>query len=213
MSLESRINELVSAIGADIKALVTNKLDSSAVSAWAEAATKPTYTATEVGLGNVDNTSDATKNAATATLTNKTLTAPVLTNPAITGPVLVTSPAGLGYGTGAGGTVDQYVFNGSSSQAKNLVVTLNKPVGKITTGNAALSAGAVEQFSVSNSLVAVGDIVTWCFGSSTFTNYAYNVHINIYVAGGFTVTIKNVDSISRSEVIPICFAVIKGVTA
>jgi len=31
-------------------------------------------TATEVGLGNVDNTSDATKNAATATLDNKTLT-------------------------------------------------------------------------------------------------------------------------------------------
>jgi hypothetical protein len=33
----------------------------------------------DVGLGNVDNTSDATKNAATATLTNKTLTAPVVT--------------------------------------------------------------------------------------------------------------------------------------
>lgn len=31
---------------------------------------------TDVGLGNVDNTSDATKNAATATLTNKTLTNP-----------------------------------------------------------------------------------------------------------------------------------------
>lgn len=30
----------------------------------------------DVGLGNVDNTSDATKNAATATLTNKTLTSP-----------------------------------------------------------------------------------------------------------------------------------------
>lgn len=35
----------------------------------------------QVGLGNVDNTSDATKNAATATLTNKTLTAPVINNP------------------------------------------------------------------------------------------------------------------------------------
>lgn len=32
----------------------------------------------DVGLGNVDNTSDATKNAATATLTNKTLTSPVI---------------------------------------------------------------------------------------------------------------------------------------
>lgn len=32
----------------------------------------------DVGLGNVDNTSDATKNTASATLTNKTLTAPVI---------------------------------------------------------------------------------------------------------------------------------------
>lgn len=32
----------------------------------------------DVGLGNVDNTSDATKNAASVTLTNKTLTAPVI---------------------------------------------------------------------------------------------------------------------------------------
>jgi len=35
----------------------------------------------DVGLGNVDNTSDATKNAAAVTLTNKTLTSPVLTTP------------------------------------------------------------------------------------------------------------------------------------
>jgi hypothetical protein len=35
----------------------------------------------DVGLGNVDNTSDATKNAAVATLTNKTLTTPVINSP------------------------------------------------------------------------------------------------------------------------------------
>lgn len=35
----------------------------------------------DVGLANVDNTSDATKNAAIATLTNKTLTTPVITAP------------------------------------------------------------------------------------------------------------------------------------
>jgi hypothetical protein len=38
-------------------------------------------TKSDVGLGNVDNTSDATKNAATVTLTNKTLTAPVINSP------------------------------------------------------------------------------------------------------------------------------------
>lgn len=38
-------------------------------------------TKSDVGLSNVDNTSDATKNSAVATLTNKTLTSPVINNP------------------------------------------------------------------------------------------------------------------------------------
>ena len=48
-------------------------------SLWEAAATAKTT----IGLGNVDNTSDATKNAATVTLTNKTLTSPILTTPAL----------------------------------------------------------------------------------------------------------------------------------
>jgi hypothetical protein len=39
------------------------------ISAWAKAATKPTYTKSEVGLSNVDNTSDANKPISTATQT------------------------------------------------------------------------------------------------------------------------------------------------
>lgn len=46
----------------------------------------------DVGLGNVDNTSDATKNAAAVTLTNKTLTSPVINTP--TG--IVKGDVGLG---------------------------------------------------------------------------------------------------------------------
>jgi len=49
-------------------------------------------TATMVGLGNVDNTSNATERAATATLTNKTLTSPVINTP--TG--IVKGDVGLG---------------------------------------------------------------------------------------------------------------------
>jgi len=49
--------------------------------ALAQFKTNLTLTKSDVGLGNVDNTSDATKNAATATLTNKTLTTPVINNP------------------------------------------------------------------------------------------------------------------------------------
>lgn len=46
----------------------------------------------DVGLGNVDNTSDATKNAASVTLTNKTMTSPVINTP--TG--IVKGDVGLG---------------------------------------------------------------------------------------------------------------------
>jgi hypothetical protein len=39
----------------------------------------------DVGLGNVDNTSDATKNAASVTLTNKTLTIPIISKGVFSG--------------------------------------------------------------------------------------------------------------------------------
>jgi hypothetical protein len=56
----------------------------------------------DVGLGNVDNTSDATKNAATATLTNKTIngTNNTITNVSLTTGVTGTLPVANG-GTGA----------------------------------------------------------------------------------------------------------------
>lgn len=50
-----------------------------------------TLASSDVGLGNVDNTSDATKNAAAVTLTNKTLTTPVLNG----------TPTGTGVATAA----------------------------------------------------------------------------------------------------------------
>ena len=40
---------------------LTDARNAADVSAWAKATTKPSYTASEVGLGNVDNTSDSTK--------------------------------------------------------------------------------------------------------------------------------------------------------
>lgn len=59
----------------------------------APAISSPTgITKSDVGLSNVDNTSDATKNAASVTLTNKTLTSPVINTP--TG--IVKGDVGLG---------------------------------------------------------------------------------------------------------------------
>lgn len=59
----------------------------------------PTLTKTDVGLSNVDNTSDATKNSAAATLTNKTLTSPIVRGAAVvalTDAVTISTDASLG---------------------------------------------------------------------------------------------------------------------
>jgi hypothetical protein len=58
----------------------------------ADTANPHSVTKAQVGLSNVDNTSDATKDAAVATLTNKTLTSPVINTP--TG--IVKGDVGLG---------------------------------------------------------------------------------------------------------------------
>ncbi len=49
--------------------VIPTTLPASDVSAWAKAATKPTYTSTEVGLGSVNNTTDLLKPISTATQT------------------------------------------------------------------------------------------------------------------------------------------------
>lgn len=70
-------------------------------------------TKSDIGLGNVDNTSDNTKNSAVATLTNKTLSSPAIVNPAFSGTVtglsmssltgtLAISAGGTGQTTAAG---------------------------------------------------------------------------------------------------------------
>lgn len=62
--------QTVDLTGYATEAWVTTQLGSylktTDIAAWAKAATKPTYTKSEVGLGNVDNTSDANKPISTA---------------------------------------------------------------------------------------------------------------------------------------------------
>lgn len=67
-------------------------LPASDVKAWAKAATKPTYTKAEVGLGNVDNTADANKSVKYATSAGSASTASKL-------------------GTNAGSTVQPVYFS------------------------------------------------------------------------------------------------------
>lgn len=118
------------------------------------------------------------------------------------GELTVVLPALLGYGAGAGGAVTQLT-------SKATAVTLNKPVGVITTSNAALAAGAEVQFVVNNTLVGVNDIIV--VNGSIAPNYTYRN--SIASAGLFNIFIKNQTAGSLSDVLTINFIVFKGASA
>jgi hypothetical protein len=119
------------------------------------------------------------------------------------GNVLVTSAAGLGYGTGAGGTVTQ-------ATNKATAVTLNRPTGRITTSNAALAANTTVSFLLNNSLIASDDVLVLDFDvGSLASNY------QIWSGGGAAsrvICIRNITGSSLSDALFIRFAIIKGST-
>jgi len=118
------------------------------------------------------------------------------------GNLLVTSPAGLGYGTGSGGTVTQ-------ATSKSTAVTLNKPTGQITMNNAALAAGVSVSFTLNNSLLSLYDIVFACaFGSDN-----YRVEVSSVTTGNTAIRVTNITGGSLSEALIINFAIIKGATS
>lgn len=132
-----------------------------------------------------------------------------LTNPpgiASTGGVTSSSAtAGMGYTTGAGGTVTQ-------ATSKSTGVTLNKVSGQITMNGAALGAGAEATFTVTNSAVAAAD-VPYVVHASAGTAGAYGAFANSVTAGSFAITVTNLSAGSLSEAIVLNFVVWKGATA
>jgi len=118
------------------------------------------------------------------------------------GNLLVTNAAGLGYGTGAGGTVTQ-------ATSKSTAVTLNKPTGQITTNNAALGSGSTVSFSVNNSIITATDVVVVVVSAGS----SYTVQPAFVQAGVFNIRLTNTTGGSLSEAVAINFAVIKGATS
>lgn len=132
-----------------------------------------------------------------------------LTNPpgvASTGGVTSSSAtAGMGYATGAGGTITQ-------ATSKSTTVVLNKVAGAITMNNAALNAGIEVSFTVTNSAIAAADVVM-VNHSSAGTAGAYMVQANSIAAGSFAITVTNLTAGNLSEAIVLSFVIIKGATA
>ena len=124
----------------------------------------------------------------------------IVANDFADGALIENAPVGIGYGTGAGGTVTQ-------ATSKSTAVTLNKPCGQITTHNAALANGAAAAFTVNNTLVNPPDMVV-VSGDTLNSNYQITAKTN--AAGSFVVVIRNLTGGSLSEAIAVNFAIIKG---
>ncbi len=114
--------------------------------------------------------------------------------------------AGVGYGTGAGGTVTQ-------ATSKSTGVTLDKICGEIVMNNATLNRETAVSFTLTNSAIAATDVVVVNIKSAATAN-AYNVAVTAVAAGSCRIQIHNLLSgTDLSEALVLNFAVIKAVAA
>ena len=143
--------------------------------------------------------------------TSATIAAPLTLTSATTAvsSVLSTSAsAGIGYATGAGAAVTQ-ITNRSTG------VTITGVCGTITTDNTSLAAEGTADFIVTNTSVAIGDVVTTCVQSGTDGGGTI-VSVAIVTAGTFTIRVHNgnvASGTAETGAILINFAVIKAVSA
>lgn len=116
-----------------------------------------------------------------------TLTAPILgtatgTSVIVTGALHSSGPTGgIGYITGAGGTVTQIT-------SRTTTVVLNRPTGQITTTADSMAALTPTTFTVTNSSVAATDNIVLTKVSGDIDTVA---NVNSIGSGSFTVTLYN----------------------
>jgi hypothetical protein len=114
----------------------------------------------------------------------------------------------FGFTTGAGGAVTQLTDRTTG-------VTINKVCGTITTHTASLAAEAAAEFTVTNSVVAVGDVVVVAQqNASNGGNTA--VIVSTVANGSFKLKVCNNNAAggtAETGAIKINFAIIKAVSA
>jgi hypothetical protein len=161
------------------------------------------------------------------TISGVTVTSTTLTSPTITGATISTSSltgssvavtagltssgatgAGIGYATGAGGAVTQ-ITNRTTG------VTLSKLSGTITTDTTSLAAETAAEFTVTNTTVAIGDVVVVAIQSGSNGGNT-SVFVSTVAAGSFKIKVANNNAAAgtaETGAIIINFAVIKAVSA
>lgn len=112
--------------------------------------------------------------------------------------------AGIGYATGAGGVVTQ-------GASKSTTAVLNAICGTVTMNAAALAAGAIVTFQLTNNtVVATDNVIINHSATGTFGAYLLNARC---LAGAISISIRNTTAGSLSEAIQLRFTVIKTVTS
>jgi len=122
------------------------------------------------------------------------------------GNVLVTGSGGLGYGTGAGGTVTQ-------ATSKTTGVTLNKLSGAITLNASSLAANTAAAFTFTNSTIAASDVVHVSVKSGMATGGSYNVSVDAVNTGSCNISVRNLTAGALAEALVLNFVVIKAATS
>jgi len=185
-------------------------------------------TSIAIGGGTALTTSNQTGTGSLVLATSPTITTPTITNPTVTtgsftSPALTTptigvatgtslavtgllkssGTAGIGYATGAGGTVGTGAWGGS--------VTLDKICGKISMSSTAFAANTSYHVTVNNSTVVDGDVVIVNLVSGATVSDQYQFQVADTTTGSFKIVMRSYNTYTDALVFRI--AVIKGVEA
>lgn len=128
---------------------------------------------------------------------------------AVTGAAAITSSspsAGIGYATGAGGTVAQLT-------AKTTEVTLNKINGKVTMNAAALAANTTVFFTFTNSTLMAGDVLNFSIDTASSNIGAYLLQGGSSTNGSAIVSLRNLTAGSLSDAVTFTYTITRCVTA
>lgn len=123
-------------------------------------------------------------------------------------PSTKTAAQGIGYATGAGAAVTQITSRATG-------VTCTGLSGTITTDSTSLAVEVSADFIVTNTCVAIGDVVVVCIQSGA-VGVSTSVSVSTVAAGSFTIRVTNNNpaaGVAETGVLLINFAVIKAVSA
>jgi hypothetical protein len=122
------------------------------------------------------------------------------------GAILSNGTAGIGYATGAGGTVTQ-------TGSKTATVTLDKICGQITTTADSIGSGTSASFTLTNSTISENDVVYVSIKSGTSVAGAYTIFCDAVANGSCRISVFNLSGSPKTDTLVINYSVIKSVNS